>query len=140
MAASDEHRQVLRELGARSLITLPLVSGGETVGSIVAVSTRDYHRYSAEDLRLLERVAFRAALALENSRLYRIAQHAIQMRDDVLGIVAHDLRNPLGAILIQTSILRHLDRESPHYPRKPAEMIELSARRMNRLIQDLLDV
>ena len=51
-------------------------------------------------------MAWRAALAIEKARLYRIAQDAVRLRDDVLDIVAHDLRNPLGTILLQAAMLR----------------------------------
>jgi signal transduction histidine kinase len=62
------------------------------------------------------------------------------MRDDVLGIVAHDLRNPLSAILMQTSVLRLRGAEGDPRLRKPVEAVERAARRMSDLIQDLLDV
>jgi len=65
---------------------------------------------------------------------------ATALRDRVLGVVAHDLRSPLSAILMQTSALtrrgQELERRSP----KPLELIHRAAMRMNRLIQDLLDV
>ena len=51
-------------------------------------------------------LAQRAALAVDNARLYRAAQRAIQVRDEVLGIVAHDLRNPLSMILMEARLLR----------------------------------
>ena len=80
--------------------------------------------------------ARRAALALENARLYGVAQDAIEARDKIMGVVAHDLRNPLNAIVLQTSLLRELE---PRFQRS-TDTIERSAKRMNRLIQDLLDV
>jgi signal transduction histidine kinase len=55
-----------------------------------------------------------------------------EARDQVLGIVAHDLRNPLDTILMQATLLRHRGGEP--------ERIERAASRINRLIQDLLDV
>jgi signal transduction histidine kinase len=58
----------------------------------------------------------------------------------VLNIVAHDLRNPLGTILLQAAMLRRGGNSHDHPPRKPADVIERSAIRMNHLIQDLLDV
>ena len=109
IARSEEHRRRLRELGPKSLMAVPLASREEVIGSIVVISTSADRSYSEEDRRLLEKVAVRTAMALDKARLYRIAQHAVQTRDEVLGIVAHDLRNPLGAILIQTGLLRQLD-------------------------------
>jgi PAS domain S-box-containing protein len=140
MAGSEGHRRWLRELGPRSLMAVPVASREEVIGSIAVISASDDRSYSERDRRLLEKVAVRTAMALEKARLYRIAQHAVQTRDEVLGIVAHDLRNPLGAILIQTALLRQLDHEAADGARRPSEVIERAARRMNRLIQDLLDV
>ena len=78
-----------------------------------------------------EALADRCAVAIENARLYRASVEATQLRDQVLGVVAHDLRNPLSTILMQTSISKS---------GKPIEVIRRAATRMNRLIQDLLDV
>jgi signal transduction histidine kinase len=86
----------------------------------------------------LLRVGQRAALALENSRLHRATERAVQARDAVLGIVAHDLRNPLAAILAATSVLAL--KPGQRERRTPADAIERSAKRMDRLIQDLLDL
>jgi PAS domain S-box-containing protein len=73
----------------------------------------------------------------ERKRLEEERQHAIRARDDLLGVVAHDLRNPLGTILIQAALLRRRDDAANQ---NPAQLIERSAHRMNRLIEDLLDV
>jgi PAS domain S-box-containing protein len=140
IAQSDEHRKALRELSPQSLLALPLLARGHVVGSIVAIRTTAGRKYAPEHLPLLESVALRAALAVEKSRLYEVAQRAVQLRDDVLGVVAHDLRNPLSAILMQAALLRRRDAEPESGKRKPSEVIERAATRMNRLIQDLLDV
>jgi PAS domain S-box-containing protein len=137
---SDEHRRALFELDPKSLIALPLVAHGRLLGSMVLVSTTASHHYSRADLPLAEEVARRAAWAVENARLYRLAQRATQARDDVLGIVAHDLRTPLGTILMQAKLLRPFGAEPERRSPKPAETIERAASRMSRLIQDLLDV
>jgi PAS domain S-box-containing protein len=137
---SDEHRRALRELNPKSLMALPLQAHGRLVGVMVLVSTTEAHRYSQGDLPLAEEVARRAALGIENARLFRSAQRAIQARDGVLGIVAHDLRNPLCSISLQAALLRRPGTEPERRSRKPAEAIERAATRMNRLIQDLLDV
>jgi signal transduction histidine kinase len=86
----------------------------------------------------LLRVGKRAALALEQSRLHNVAERAVQARDDVLEIVAHDLRNPLAAILAATSVLAL--RPGQVERRSLADVIERSAKRMDRLIEDLLDL
>ena len=67
-------------------------------------------------------------------------KRAIQARDEVLGIVAHDLRNPVNAILMAVSLLRRPGAERDAASRTSVEAIGRSATRMNRLIRDLLDV
>ena len=73
-------------------------------------------------------------------RLEEDLRRALQSRDDVMGIVAHDLRNPLGSILMQAGLLGHRLRDAERETRKPVDAIERAAIRMNRLIEDLLDV
>jgi signal transduction histidine kinase len=92
------------------------------------------------DLRLVETLAERAALAIENARLYRASVHATQLRDQVLGVVAHDLRHPLSTILMLASIAKRPGPEPERRSQKAAEAIERAVRHMDRLIQDLLDV
>ena len=132
LVQSAEHRRLLEAIAPRSIMGVPLLVQGRLLGALVVASCRHERRYAGADVRLLEDVGRRAALALENARLYSIAQRALQARDNVLGIVAHDLRVPLGIILLQAAILRRGGAQS--------QPIELAAARMNRLIQDLLDV
>lgn len=134
LAQSEEQLRALRALDPRSLIEVPLIAHARRLGGIAFVSSS--LRYGREDIHLAEEIAQRAALALDNARLYCTTQRAVQARDDVLGIVAHDLRNPVGVIHMQAALLRR----HPERAAQSADVIERSARRMNRLIQDLLDV
>ncbi|MBR9988531.1 MAG: HAMP domain-containing histidine kinase [Gemmatimonadetes bacterium] len=78
-------------------------------------------------------------LELDNARDYRAARDAIEARDRVLAVVAHDLRSPLNAIVMGAVLIRDLPLSREERNSK-VEMILSSAHRMNRLIQDLLDV
>jgi PAS domain S-box-containing protein len=77
-ARSPEELAVLRELGMRSAIVVPLNARGRTLGAISLVSTREGRRYGEEDLRLAELVARRAAVALDNARLFAWVRAAEQ--------------------------------------------------------------
>ena len=66
-----EHLEVLRELEPRSLMSVPLLARGKTLGAMTLVSSRSDHRYDDEDLALAEDLAYRCALAVDNARLYR---------------------------------------------------------------------
>jgi PAS domain S-box-containing protein len=78
----------------------------------------------------------------ERARLYAEAQRAVQVRDDIVGIVAHDLRSPLGVILMQAEALRMQGEvlREPGELNRAVERIERSVIRMNRLVDDLLEV
>ena len=139
-AQGPEHLQMLRAVNPASLMALPLLSRGQLLGVLAFVSSAGSRPYGQSDLRLAEALAERAALAIENARLYNASVQATQLRDQVLGFVAHDLRNPLGAITMQASVLQRSGAEPERRSRKPVEVIERAATRMNRLIQDILDV
>jgi PAS domain S-box-containing protein len=140
VAQGPEHLQLLRALNPTSLMSVPLSRQGQRLGVLAFISSTEARRYRHGDLRLAEALAERAAIAIENARLYRASVQAAQVRDQVLGFVAHDLRNPLGAISMQASLLRRREGEAERRSRKPADMIQRAATRMNHLIQDILDV
>jgi len=135
-----DHRRALRATGVRSVIGVPLLIRGESLGVLLFGSSNPDCAYGQDDLRWAEPLADRSAVAIENARLYRASVEATQRRDQVLGVVAHDLRNPLSTILLQTSALERARPEFERRSRKPIEVIHRAATRMNQLIQDLLDV
>ena len=141
-AIGIEHPPLLRELGARSYMCVPLKGRGRVVGALTLIYDGSGRRYGPVDLELAENFAWRAAAAIDNARLYEEAQKAIRVRDDLLGVVSHDLRNPLGSIILQTASL--LKKSEPaaldEATRKRLEGIRRSAERMTRLIEDLLDL
>jgi PAS domain S-box-containing protein len=139
-ARGPRHLQALLATGVTSFVAVPLMMRGQPIGALFLGSTTLSHVIGQRDLRLAEALADRAATAIENARLYRSSVYATHRRDQVLRVVAHDLRNPLSAILAQLWALRRQGAESDRRSVKPAEVIERAARRMNRLIQDLLDV
>jgi len=139
MSQSDEHLRLLRAIGPQSLISVPLIVRGHMLGAMTFISTTSSRLYGPAERRLIEEVGRRAALAIENARLYLAAVRALRARDEVLGVVAHDLRNPLGTVLMQATSLQRGQAASDSV-RGSAERIHRAATRMNRLIQDLLDV
>jgi PAS domain S-box-containing protein len=140
IAQDEQHLALFEAMGLQSIMGVPLVVGGRAQGSLIVGSCVLGRRYGPSELELLVEVGLRAALALESARLYRVAQRAVAVRDDVLGVVAHDLRNPLNSIMLQATLFRRRGVEPERRQRNPGEVIERAAQRMNRLIQDLLDV
>jgi PAS domain S-box-containing protein len=81
LAQDAEHFQMLRELGLKSYMIAPLVARGRTLGAITLVTAESDRRYSSADLPLVEDLAHRAALAVDNARLYRETQQARQIAE-----------------------------------------------------------
>lgn len=125
-------------MSARTLMLLPLVSRGQTIGILAGVAPEG-RPFTRDDLALFTEVARRASLAIDNARLYLESQQAVRAREEVLAIVSHDLRNPLNAVTLASSLLKMSDNIAPD-DREQIDTIEVSSKRMARLIADLLDV
>jgi PAS domain S-box-containing protein len=136
-----EHAALIRQLGPRSLMVAPMRLRGEVRGTVSYVRTDGRPPYDEADLELGEELARRAAMAVENARLYDAARRATRARDDMLGVVSHDLRNPIHSVFMSSSfLLELLPEEGMKVERTQAAVIKRAAERANRLIQDLLDI
>ena len=117
----------------RSMMAVPLVSRGQTLGVVTVVAPQS-RLLAQEDAALAGELARHGSLAIDNARLYLESQQAVRAREEVLAIVSHDLRNPLNAIMLAVQLMEE------DTPSEEVETIDLSAQRMRRLIEDLLDV
>ena len=142
IAQDQAHAELLKEAGVQSMMSVPLVARGRTLGALTFLAAESGRRYSSDDLDLAEEVGRRAALAIDNARLYEQAQRAIHARQDMLAIVSHDLKNLLGVILMRSALLLKTPagEELRLGSRRVVEKIRRSAERMKRLIEDLLDL
>ena len=115
---------------------------GTTLGTIQLWDKKDGAEFDDADEAILTQLAQLAAVALENARLFRAAQDATRARDDLVAIVSHDLRNPVHTIHMAASFLLEIAPANDRrvQARRQLEVIQRSATRANRLIQDLLDV
>jgi signal transduction histidine kinase len=141
-ALGAEHPDILRTLGARSYIIIPLTARGRTLGTITFVYAQSGRRFSPTDVTLATELGQRAAIAVDNARLYHEAREAVRTREEVLAVVSHDLKNPLGAINLSANLLTRAapEDETGARIRRHAETIQRSTQRMERLIRDLLDM
>jgi serine phosphatase RsbU (regulator of sigma subunit)/PAS domain-containing protein len=85
VAQDEEHLEILRSLGFRSSMIVPLRAGGQVIGDIALVSAESGRRFGAEDLASAQELADRCGLYLENARLYRELESA---RDELEAILA----------------------------------------------------
>ncbi|NOJ98834.1 PAS domain S-box protein, partial [Corallococcus coralloides] len=132
-------REPPRHLGLHSALILPLRSRERNLGVLLLATSSAGRCYGPREQAQAEELARRAALAIDNAGLYERAEQAIRMREEVLRIVAHDLRAPLNVIQLSARMLeKHLSPGDHARPR--LETLQKSVQRANRLIQDLLDV
>jgi signal transduction histidine kinase len=140
-----ERYQQFRELAdMQTYISAPLVHNGETVGAL-SLHFKDPCAVGVADKSFTQLLAQSAATALHRAQGYdaeRDKRHNAEVlahaREDVLGVVAHDLRNPLNLILMTGELLEQEELE----PARRSDMLKIgmrAARQMNRLIDDLLD-
>jgi len=142
-AHTDDTAQVAaawRALGARSLMIVPLVTREHLLGALTLIAVDPRRSYDASDLAFAEEIARRLALALDNARLYHAARTATRARDEVLGVVSHDLQNPIAAVSMAASVLRDQPPSDADSRRQLLGLITESMEWMRRLIRDLLDV
>jgi len=136
----EGQRRVVEALEPRSLICVPLVASGKPLGALTLVTSGSGRRYEIADLSLAADLARRAAIVVEHARLFHEAQQATRARDDVLAVVAHDLRNPLNTVTMAVSLMLENTPPERVQERRQVEIVRRAADRMNRMIQDLLDV
>ncbi len=138
--ADDVHVQDVEALGIHALISLPLVARDRVIGVLTLIATDPKRHLGEEDVALASELTDRAAFAIDNAYLYQAAQHASRARDEILGVVSHDLRNPLSAISMCARVLFESPPAAENERRDLADAILESTQLMQRLIQDLLDV
>jgi signal transduction histidine kinase len=134
---------VMRDLAFRSMVTVPLRHGERTLGALTLFYADSGRRHADEDVALIEELARRAAMAVENARLYSEAQAAIRARDEFLSIASHELRNPVAGMKGAAQMLRR-DEQRGTLDGKQIDrsvwIIEQTANRLATLTEDLLDV
>jgi len=138
---------VLREKGIRALYGVPLIENG-TVFGVAHIGSLTAHDFCEEDRRMADSMAARATAAIYQQMLRRDAEQraaeareAVRLRDQVLAIVSHDLRNPVAAVKLAAGLVLERERERGERRQiKQLETIQRAASRMEHLIGDLLDM
>ena len=127
----------LRSIGAVSCMIVPLRARGRAVAVATLVSAGSGRRFGGADLALAEELATRAALVVDNARLFEEAQSASRARDEMLAVVSHDLRNPLSSIALGAERLRSSPLDEGLA--RVVDVIYRASKRMERLVGDLVD-
>ncbi len=144
-ATSEDHLNIMRELGCDSCIIVPIRYHGKIYGAITLVKTNG-QEYGQEEVLVAEEIGNKAGLAIENAMLYITAQKAIEVRNEFLSIASHELKTPLTALKLQLQMTRQ--EVSPEKNEVPSaeklarglDSANTQVNRLTRLIEDLLDV
>ena len=132
------------EIGMRAYFMVPLIARGRTLGALGALQAESGRDLSPEDCSLISELGQRAALALDNARLYADAESALKQaqtanraKDEFLAMLGHELRNPLAPIV---TALQLMQLRSPNAAEEERRIIERQVAHLSRLVDDLLDV
>ena len=146
IARSPEHLALLRSVGSYSWMIVPLRVQDNVFGAITFVYSDSGRHYEQADVAFAEELARRAAIAIDNARLYQRAQEersrveaATRAKDEFVAMVSHELRTPMNAILGWLQLFRSGTLNSDKRARA-LEIIERNAHVQNQLINDLLDI
>jgi signal transduction histidine kinase/CheY-like chemotaxis protein len=146
IARSPEHLALLREIRSRSWIVVPLRIQSTTFGAITLAWSESPRRYGPADLLLVEELARRAAVAIDNAHLYETSQKerarveaTTRAKDEFVAMVSHELRTPLNAILGWTGLLKSGSLSEATRARA-LDVIHRNAVAQNQIVADLLDI
>ena len=122
-----------------TMMVVPLRVRDRILGTI-SMSRADRTRpYTRSDLMFVQELADRAALTIENARLYESATRASRVRDHLLFVAGHELLTPLTVLRLQVSSLQRNDFD----PARAASKLEMTARsleRLDNLIEKFIDI
>jgi signal transduction histidine kinase len=130
---------MLRELGVRGFVSVPLIARERAIGALTVATSDANNSFEPRELRLLEDLALRIALAIDNSRLYRDALVADRAKADFLAVMSHELRTPLTAIVGYTDLLSSgISGPLTAKQKEQLERISTSSNHLRALIDDVL--
>jgi len=139
----EEHLDIIRGLGTQSAVVVPLVARGQMLGALT-LGSETPGRYGPADLDLAREVAHRAAMAIDNARLYGQAQEGIRIREEFLTVASHELYTPITSLMLSLQAMlpsvRSGEALNPQTMQKLLDLASRQGRRLTRLVGDLLDV
>jgi signal transduction histidine kinase len=132
------------EFKTRSILAVPIIYQGETLGVLEAVNKSEQAHYTEEDLTILETLASQAAVAIQNTRLGHKAKKSLdemarldEMKSDFIAIASHELRTPLGLVLGHATFLREVV-PADYHPQ--LDIIVRNAMRLKEIIDSIANM
>lgn len=145
-AQNAEHLSWLRQIDSCSWMIVPLRIQDRTFGALTLAYSDSGRHYDTPDLVLAEDLARRAAVAIDNAKLYELSQRersrveaATRAKDEFVAMVSHELRTPLNAVLGWLRLMRSGALDETMKARA-LDVIERNAEAQSQLVSDLLDI
>ncbi len=139
-ARGDQERiRLVRSLGLRSYMCVPLIAHGQTLGALTLAMAESGRHYTDADLRLARDLASRAAIAVDNARAYDQLKRANRLKDEFLATLSHELRTPLNAILGYSRMIRS-GLTTGEKQAQAIATVERNATSLTQIVEDVLDV
>lgn len=137
----EEEARFLAELGTSSILAVPLVAHAQRIGALTLGIGRARRPYGEHDLDLARELGDRAAIAIDNARLYRQAQDAVAARDEFLSIASHELYTPITSLKLAVQTLAR-DRHAlpPEAIARANELLQRQVDRLTQLVSELLSI
>jgi two-component system sensor histidine kinase MtrB len=130
----------LREKGIKSMLGVPLLVAGESLG-VIHVGTLVHRRFTSADVDLLKLVADRFALAIERAQLHEQTVQLDSLRTNFVAIASHELRTPATAVYgVLTTLLERDEQLTEGSRRELLQMGVVQGERLRRLLEELLDL
>jgi signal transduction histidine kinase/integral membrane sensor domain MASE1 len=139
-SADDENARLIRELGTQTVMAVPLTVRGKLTGVLTLASATPGLPYSSNDVVFVSELGRRAAIAIDNARLYRDAQDAIRLREEFLQIASHELNTPVHGLQLAIQAMKRSGAAAADALAPSMARAERQVKRLARLIEELLDV
>lgn len=137
-SVNPAYLKAVKAMNPQSALFLPLVAREQLIGALTLFRTKG--SFDGDDLGFAEDISRLTALALDNARLHDTLRASLRARDEMMGVVSHDLRNPVAAVkMLSRTLLRAQDKGGTQV-QESIELISQAAEQMDALIRDLLDV
>jgi signal transduction histidine kinase len=137
---ADVLNPILREKGIKSLLGVPLLVDERAIG-VLHVGTLIPRKFDAEDLELLQHVAYRLALAVERAKLHEDLLLLDELRTNFIAIASHELRTPATSVFGAVATLAERGDTLP--PETQEQLLQVAyqqGKRLTRLLDQLLDL
>jgi PAS domain S-box-containing protein len=137
-SGNPAYLKAMTAMNPESALFLPLVAREQLIGALTLFRTKK--GFDTDDIAFAEDLARLAALALDNARLHDTVRASLRARDEMVGVVSHDLRNPVAAVKMLSRMMLRGPTNGGTESRGNIELIAQAAEQMDALIRDLLDV